>query len=252
MRTPHAARKASAMTRLLPLPTRRLSACAGLAVACVGVALVVAPTSPALAFDVTQAKVVTANPADWTPDVTSSGSVRYFAQAGSIMVAVGNFTQVKNHGSATTLSRHNAFSFNATTGLVDTAFAPNLDGLAYVAVISADGKNVYIGGEFKHVNGISAVGLAEVNLPTGACVSPFKPGPAPRVETMKLVGGKLYIGGGFSHVGGKAIGRLARVDPITGAPDAAFTATFAGTNNAANPGPTLLVKMDISPDAQRL
>src|SRR3954447_7731813 len=245
------ARKARAMTRLLPLPKRRLSACAGLTIACVSVALVAVPSSPALAFDVAQTKVVTANPADWTPDVPS-GSVRYFAQTGSTMVAVGDFTQVKNHGSSTTLSRHNAFSFNATTGLVDPAFAPNLDGLAWVAVISADGKNVYIGGEFKHVNGISAVGLAEVSLATGALVSTFKPGTDARVRTMKLVGGKLYIGGGFSHVGGKAIGRLARGDPTNGAPDAAFTATFAGTNNSANPGPTLLVKLDISPDAHRL
>jgi PKD repeat protein len=214
--------------------------------------LVALPTTAAHAVDVLQTRIVTDNPADWTPDVVSDGSVRYLAQAGNTMVAGGNFTQVKNHGSSTVLTRNNLFSFDVTTGSVSPTFTPSADGLVHVLVISADGNNVYVGGEFHHVNGVSAVGLAEVNLNSGAVVSTFKPNLDGRVETMKLVGGKLYIGGNFTHVAGKAIGRLARIDPTTGAPDTGFTASFTGFNNPSNPGLPLIVKMDISPDAKRL
>jgi hypothetical protein len=206
----------------------------------------------ARAYDAAQSQIVTANPADWTPDVVSSGGVRYLAQAGSTMVAGGSFTQVRNHDSTTTLTRNNLFSFNATTGVVNTTFAPNVDGLIYTLAISADGLNVYIGGEFTHVNGVSAVGLAEVSLATGALVATFKPGLDGRVLTMKLIGSKLYIGGGFTHVSGQAIGQLARINALTGAPDSTFKASFTGTNNPANPGPPLIVKMDIAPNGTRL
>jgi PKD repeat protein len=231
-------------------PARMIS---GLAAGCLIGALVVTPFGAAQAYDAVQSKIVTDNPADWTPDVVSSGDVRYLAQTGDTMVAVGEFTRVENHGSSTTLSRTNIFSFSATTGLVNNNFAPTLDALTYVAVISADGSNVYVGGEFKHVNGVAAVGVAEINLATGALVSTFQPALDGRVETMKLAGGKLYIGGSFTHVSGKTIARLARLDPTTGAPDTAFSATFSGVNNPAAPATAQQVtKMDIAPDGKRL
>ena len=232
------------LTRLRPVAALLSAGC--VAAALVGV------TSTAHAYDVAQSQIVTANPADWTPDVVSSGGVRYLAQSGSTMVAGGSFTQVRNHGSSTTLTRNNLFSFNATTGVVSTSFAPNVDGMVHVLVISADGLNVYLGGEFSHVNGVAAVGAAEVSLATGALVTTFKPGLDGRVFTMKLAGGKLYIGGGFTHVSGQAIPLLARLNPTTGAPDTAFKASFTGTNNPANPGVPLIIKMDIAPNATRL
>jgi hypothetical protein len=223
-----------------------------LSVGCV-VAALVGVTSPAAhAYDATQSAIVTDNPADWTPDVVSSGGVRYLAQAGSTMIAAGSFTQVKNHGSSTVLTRNNIFSFNATTGVVNTAFAPNVDGMIHSLVVSPDGLNVFLGGEFSHVNGASAIGIAEVNIATGALVTTFKPALNGRVFTMRLSGGKLYIGGGFTKVGTQAIAELARLNPTTGAPDTTFKATFTGTNNPSNPGPPLIIKMDINPAGNRL
>jgi len=230
--------------------SRRLIA--GVATSCLIATIVALPLTSAQAFDVTQSKIVTDNPADWTPNVVSDGGVRYLAQAGNTMVAVGNFSQVENHGSSSVLTRNDIFSFDATTGQVTTNFTPSLDAMAHVAVISADGNNVYVGGEFHHVNGAAVVGVTELSLSTGAIVQTFKPSLDGRVFTMKLVGGKLYIGGGFTHINGKAVGHLARLDPTTGAPDTAFAAAFTGTNNPANPGPPLIVKMDISPDSRRL
>ena len=169
------------------------------------------------------------------------------------MVAGGNFSQVENHGSSAKLTRNNIFSFDAATGKVDSNFAPNIDGLVHVVVISPDGKSVLVGGEFHHVNGASRVGLTEVSLSTGAIVSSFKvPSLDGRVYTMKLAGGRLYIGGSFTHVAGKPIAYLAALDPTTGAVDPSFSASFSGSNNPVNPGSPLVQKMDISPDGRQL
>src|SRR4051812_32296159 len=83
--------------------------------------LVVASAPSASAYDVRQTQIVTDNPADWTPNVVS-GEVRYLAQSGNTLIAGGNFTQVKNAGSSTVLTRTDVFSFNATTGVVDPNF----------------------------------------------------------------------------------------------------------------------------------
>src|SRR3954468_22951505 len=234
------------------LTTRRLRT-AGVIVGLVGAALAM-PGLPAAAFDTSPDLVVTDSPANWTPDVVSSpGSVRYLAQTGNTMVAGGNFAQVKDKTTGTTLNRKNIFSFNATTGVVNPGFAPTIDALVHAVVIAQDGQKVFVGGEFKTVNGTSKVSLTELNLSDGSIVSTFKP-PAldGRVFAMKLSGGWLYIAGSFTHVGVNAIPYLARLNTVTGAVDKNFTASFSGTNNPNNPGVTLLVKMDISPDGSRL
>src|SRR4051812_32756839 len=84
--------------------------------------------SHASAFDAQQSLIVTANPANNTPDVNvgSSGSVRYLAQTGNTMVAGGNFTKVRNPGGGTTYTRNNIFSFDVNTGAVNPSFAPNV------------------------------------------------------------------------------------------------------------------------------
>src|SRR4051812_30411225 len=91
-----------------------VSAALGLVVAVLSV-----PASRALAVDAFHDRIVTDNPADNTPDVVSTGSVRYLAQAGNTMVAGGNFTQVRNHGSSNVVTRNNLFSFNVSTGAID-------------------------------------------------------------------------------------------------------------------------------------
>ena len=230
---------------------RRVAVAAALGVA--GIGLVAFPVGSARAFDATQDRIVVDNPADYTPDVVSSGSVRYLAQTGNTMVAGGNFTQVKNHGSGTTLTRNNLFSFDATTGVVDPNFAPNLDGIVHDLVISPDGVGVIVGGEFHHANGLPYVGLVEIKLSDGSVASSFRPPVLDGlVYTMKLAGGKLYIGGTFNHVNGLPIPHLAALDPRTGAVDTSFHATFTGTNNPSNPGSPVVVKMDISPNGTRL
>ncbi|MFL6238835.1 MAG: hypothetical protein ACJ735_04985 [Actinomycetes bacterium] len=231
------------------LPIALLGALTAFAVGLASLAAV-----PASAVDAAQTQLVTANPADNTPNVTSSGGgVHYLAQAGNTMVAGGDFTQVQNHSGGTTYTRNDLFSFDATTGAVNPSFAPNLDGTVYSLAISPDGIGVLVAGAFHHVNGVSSVSLVEVRLSDGSIVSTFNvPALDGAVYTMKLAAGRLLIGGYFTHVAGKAIDHLASLNPITGAVDATFVAKFTGTNNPQNPGLTVAYKMDASPDGKRL
>src|SRR6185503_19524644 len=65
--------------------------------------------------------------ASWTPYVTSANAyVRKLAQCGTTMYAVGTFTQVGRPGT-TNVTRNNAFSFSATTGVI-SAWNPNVNG----------------------------------------------------------------------------------------------------------------------------
>jgi hypothetical protein len=100
---------------------------------------------PGAAVNVPQAAVVSANPADWTPHVLD-GKVDAIVQVGDTMVAGGLFTRVANAATpATAIPRSNIFAFDATTGVVDTAFASVLDGEVESLAMAPDGLHVFAG-----------------------------------------------------------------------------------------------------------
>ena len=93
------------------------------------------------------------------------------------MVVGGSFTQVTptaGAGAGTTVNRSYLFAFDATTGALDTAFTPTVNGEVDAIVPTADGTGVYVGGMFTTVNGVSTR-LAKLNLGTGASVTAFNP-----------------------------------------------------------------------------
>jgi PKD repeat protein len=208
------------------------------------------PMSVASATTSTPAQIVSADPFDNTPDVLDNpGSVQTFAKAGDAMVAGGSFTQVRSAGSDDVLTRTDIFAFAASTGQVDPAFAPTLDGPVYAAVFDGVG-GVIAGGAFKNVNGTRRVSLVKLRLSDGTIDPTFDP-PAlnGRVFAMRLSGGRLYLGGTFTKVGARNIVGLAALDPRTGAVDSAVSVPFSGTNNG---GSTLVRAFDISPDGRRM
>jgi hypothetical protein len=203
---------------------------------------------PGAAVNVPQAAVVSANPADWTPHVLD-GKVDAVVQVGSKMVAGGLFTRVANAATPTTaIPRSNIFAFDATTGVVDTAFAPVLDGEVESLAVAPDGLHVFAGGSFTKINGVAQKSLVKLRLRDGARITAFKGRTNARVKDMAVSGGRLYIGGTFKTADGVARTALAAVDPVTGAlsgdVNLAFTGPRAGTVNVD--------KLDITPDGSRL
>lgn len=198
------------------------------------VAVVLVTASPATA-GVAQPTVVSADPADFTPDV-NDGAVQKVLQVGAIMYAGGYFTSVTK---GATVARQNLFSFNATTGAVQ-AFAPKVNGTVWT--LASDGRSLYVGGDFTSVNGLARRGLAKLNLTTGAVDRNFDAHLNGRVRDAVVVGGRLIIGGTFAKV-------LQAVNLTTGA-DTGYV--NLGISGSVNSGPTKVQRFAVNPAGTRL
>lgn len=197
---------------------------------------------------VTQASVVSANPADYTPFVRD-GKVLAVAKVGNLIIVGGNFSDIKNwQGGAPAYHPTNLFAFNATTGAIVTSFLPALDGEVRSLVPASDGQSVYVGGTFAKVNGLPAANLVKLSVSTGQAVPAFAPGLNGWVNDMALSGNTLYIGGYFDKVRNLSRPRLAAIDATTGKALANFTVAVA---TAIKTTPWVS-KLDVSADGSKL
>jgi hypothetical protein len=109
------------------------------------------------ASPIAQATLVSQDPANFTPRVTTGTAIYKLLQVGSTMFAGGDFTQIQNSDRTATYNRTNLFSFNATTGAV-TDLSVTFDRPSVWALVS-DGSSLWVGGDFKTVNGVARRGL---------------------------------------------------------------------------------------------
>lgn len=190
--------------------------------------------------------VVSADPVDWTPHVLD-GKVRGIATVGSTTVAVGDFTQVREQGSQTTLTRSRIFAFDAQ-GKISSTFTPAVTGSEIFDVIpTGDGTSVYIAGSFKSINGAARTArVARIDVTTGAVISSFKaPSFNNKATALELIGNKLYVSGWFTRVGGTPRTLVTALDATTGADLNTVNLTFRDTFNGGRLG---VDEMTIQPD----
>ncbi|MDT5036478.1 MAG: hypothetical protein QOE03_1663, partial [Micromonosporaceae bacterium] len=192
------------------------------------------------------AKVVSEDPANFTPNVVddaavSDAAVYAFGQIGGTMYAGGTFHTVSNSTRTVTTSRSNLMSFSATTGAL-TSFAPAVNGPVW-AIVPA-GSSIYVGGEFTTVNGVTRRALAKLDATTGALDPQFNPVLFGKVTEARIVNGRLLIGGTFK-------GKLLALDPATGKDTGYINLGIAGSV-ASNAGPERVYKFAVNPAGSRL
>ncbi len=124
---------------------------------------------PASAANPEHSVVVNDNPADFTPHVVD-GRVYAIIQVGNKMIAGGSFTQVQQTANGANIARNRIFAFDATTGVIDPNFKPNIDGDVYSLVATPDG-HIIAGGTFSNVNGVASQKLTKLNLSDGQRVT---------------------------------------------------------------------------------
>jgi Domain of unknown function (DUF5122) beta-propeller len=214
----------------------------------VGLAALVALGVPGtvVASDADHTTVASDVPVNWTPHLVPSAAVDRpvaysITQAGDLMVVGGSFTSVANSSRTTTYARSNVFAFDADSGAI-TSFAPTVDGQIWSVL--GDGDSVYLGGEFRHINGQPRTAIAKLDLTTGQVDPAFAPTIASgRVSDMELVHGQLIVGGTFKK-------RIQSLNPTTGKPtgylDVAFTDPLPYTTRPE------VFRFDVSPDGQHL
>ncbi len=120
-----------------------------------------------------QGVVVTADPADWTPQI-QDGQVNAIVQIGTKVVVGGTFTTVRKANTSLNVTRNFIFAFDMNTGTIDPNFVPQLNDAVLALAPGPDGTSVYVGGEFGTVNGVTYRHLALLNLADGTPVASFQ------------------------------------------------------------------------------
>ncbi len=139
-----------------------------------------------------------------------NGHVAAIAPAGPVAVVGGDFDKVLSpSGDERVVS--SVAKLRPATGTFDD-WPVTVDGP--VSAVAVDGDTVYLGGDFRHVDGALRVSLAAVSLADGSLL-PWAPTANIAVEALAVSGGDVYIGGRFSSVtdgqGTAAVSYLARI-----------------------------------------
>jgi hypothetical protein len=156
---------------------------------------------------------------------------------GNIVYVGGSFTHAVSPSGAK-IVRTNLAAFCVANGAPPTGWVANVDGPVYA--LTTDGTNLFVGGNFSHLNGVAVNHLVKLSAYTGARITSFNPPAIPSgkpVYALDYFGGKVYAGGDFS-VG----------SPIVGKKGASFNSTsgaFAGWNPNAD---AAIQALKVSPD----
>jgi hypothetical protein len=198
----------------------------------------VAGAAPALGV------VVSANPANFTPNV-ASGAVYKFVQVGGTMYAGGSFSSVSTAPGVSpggTFTRNNIVAFDPTSGVI-RSFAPNVAGEVWA--LASNGTSLYVGGTFATVNGVARRSVAKLDPVTGAVDTAFNANlTSGRVTDAAVVGGRLLVAGTFP-------GKLRALNLASGANTGYINVGISGTV-ADNAGPTQVYRFAVNPAGTRL
>src|SRR6476646_6582250 len=122
----------------------------------------------------------------WPRDTTTQ--VWGYVRMGGVMYACGDFTHVQSADGRTIYTRHNLFAFEPNNGAVNS-FAPSVNGPVYTCAPSQDGASLFIGGDFRSVNGQAARNIAKITAATGQLDGQFQASADRTVTEMQLVNG---------------------------------------------------------------
>ncbi len=157
--------------------------------------------------------------ADSLPTTQIDGVVWSQAIVGNTVYAGGSFANARPAGSApgTNLTpRANMLSYDLTTGVLNTAFAPNPNAQVEAVVASPDGSRLYIGGDFTTASGANRYRIAAYNTTTGALITTFAPVLNGGVRAIVATNTTVYVGGAFTVANGNARSKLAAFSATDG------------------------------------
>lgn len=140
------------------------------------------------------------------------------AYDGDIVYSGGLFTRARQTD-GTFERRHHLAAVNSKTGAL-LPFAPVVDGPVHE--VKTGGGYLYIGGQFKQVDGVAQARVARFHLATGELDTTWRPKPSAQVYAIEPSGSTVYLGGNFATIGGVAQRALAAVSAADGAPIASF------------------------------
>jgi hypothetical protein len=169
-------------------------------------------------------------PATGTPQLAPTSTtewVRQIVECGGTMYAVGTFTAIEWGGK--TYSRHNVFSFSATSPYRITSWNPDANGEVNSIALTPDCSQAWLGGSFTSVAGTSVGNIAKVSASTGAVVKSWAHSANKVVDTILYLGNAhLLAGGSFTSINGSSRSFYASLNPSTGRDDGYLNLTISG------------------------
>ena len=178
-----------------------------------GIGAATADTAPAVP---TIPQTVSADP---LPTVQVDGVVWAQIVVGNTVYVTGKFANARPAGAppgTNLVPRSNALAYDLDTGELKP-WAPALNGQGRALEASADGKTVFVGGDFTNVSGVNRYRLAALDAENGTPLNIFTAPLDAGVRALEVRDGTLYVGGIFNSVGGQARQRLAAFNVATGA-----------------------------------
>jgi len=151
----------------------------------------------------------------WAPGEVDRGLIRALALHGNTLYVGGTFGAIGGQ------QRSKGAAIDATTGAL-RPWNPRVDGGNFNGIsqiqVSSDGNTVYIGGDFRGVNGQVRESIAAVDATTGALRSwDARIATYAFINDFRLAGETVYINGNFHDVAGQSRPRNAAVSASTGA-----------------------------------
>ncbi|MCX6163082.1 MAG: T9SS type A sorting domain-containing protein [Ignavibacteriae bacterium] len=152
----------------------------------------------------------------WNPDPGGGNSVSAIAISGSDVYVGGGFDNIGG------VTRNNIAKLDKTTGLADPGWNANIGGSYwsnYVFTIALNESDIYIGGYFTSIGGLSRNNIAKLNSTTGATDPTWNPMASDGVTDIAINGSDIFIGGSFTIINGLQRNCIARIDNTTGKVD---------------------------------
>jgi hypothetical protein len=151
----------------------------------------------------------------WAPAVNDT--INAFSVVGSNLILGGAFTQIVEGVSTRNLS--GLALINTVTGSLSTEWNPNVSGEVFA--LAASGTELFVGGSFSAVGGISHVGVAQVSAAGVGSVTSWNPGlstllAGQGVYAITTDASQVYLGGKFDTVSGLSRINLFAADKNTG------------------------------------
>ncbi|WP_187279665.1 PKD domain-containing protein [Quadrisphaera setariae] len=143
--------------------------------------------------------------ADALPTVQINGVVWAQLVVGNTVYVTGDFTSARPAGAAAgtnETARRNILAYDIRTGNLITSWAPTLNSTGLALAASADGRTIYVGGNFTSSSGVASSRIVALDATTGAVVRSFSAaGANDKVRALAVVGDTVYAGGTFTAAG---------------------------------------------------
>lgn len=152
----------------------------------------------------------------WDPDANGDGWT--VALGSGTIFAGGAF------GSINGVARANLAALDVASGELDMAWQADTNDEVLALDVLFNGINLYIGGRFSTVGGVSRNRIAAVKTKTSIVVGAFKPHASGNVFAIHATQNHVYVGGEFTSIASTRRGRIASLDPVFGSLDFGFSA----------------------------